>query len=138
MHIKFPDDVEQRLLDAEEFSRQVRKKLNANTPLEKRITPEELVDLNAQGKKQCLETQEIVKLESQVASAQEWLTKAVQSLGVEMPLKEQEKLMKAGRALPVRFGEPYDKVCDRYAKSIDLQKRIQATFKSKKTRGTAD
>lgn len=38
MQIKFPDDVEQMILDAEEFSKQVRKQINPNTQVDKRLT----------------------------------------------------------------------------------------------------
>ena len=42
MQIKFPEDIEQKLQDAEEFSRQVKKLINPGIALEKRLTLEQL------------------------------------------------------------------------------------------------
>ena len=50
-------------------------------------------------------------------------------------LRELERLVRSGKSLPVKFGEPYDTASKRLTMSLDLQKRIQATFKSCKTRG---
>ena len=45
MKISFPEDITQMILDAEEFSRQVRKSTNPATPLDKRQTLEQLHEL---------------------------------------------------------------------------------------------
>lgn len=49
MQIKFPEDVDQMLLDADEFSRQVRKKINPNVHLDKRLSLEQLQELQEMG-----------------------------------------------------------------------------------------
>ena len=82
-----------------------------------------------------METAEIVRLDAQVANAHEWLAKVKESQDVDYPLRELERLVRSGKSLPVKFGEPYDTASKRLAMSLDLQKRIQATFKSCKTRG---
>ena len=92
-----------------------------------------------EAKGQCLETPEILKLDAQVANAHDWLAEVTESLsGGEFPLRALEKLVRAGKSLPVNFGEPYDQACKRLQMSQDLQKRIQATYKSGITRKRVD
>ena len=87
-----------------------------------------------EARSQCLETPEILKLDAQVANAHDWLAEVKESQSGEFPLRALEKLVRSGKSLPVNFGEPYDEACERLAMSVDLQKRIQATSKSCKTR----
>ena len=64
MQIKFPEDVEQKLLDAEEFSRQVKKQINPGISHEKRLTLKQLEEKQVEARSQCLETPEIVRLDA--------------------------------------------------------------------------
>jgi len=135
MQVKIPDDVEQMLLDAEEFSKQVRKQINSNVQVENRLSLEQLEELQELAQAQCLETPELLKLDQQVVSARDWLAKVERSQGAEISLKDLDKLVRSGKQLPVKFGEPFEGLCERLNKALDLQQRIQETFKSNKTRG---
>lgn len=64
MQVKFPADIDEMLLDAEEFSKQVRKKINPNVNQDKRLTIDELEELQKIGQAQCLETAELLKLDA--------------------------------------------------------------------------
>lgn len=52
------------LLDAEEFSKQVRKKISSGLQLENRLSLDELEELQELSQAQCLETPELLKLDS--------------------------------------------------------------------------
>lgn len=97
MRVKMPDDIEGLLAEAEEFSKGVKKKLNPVTSIEKRLTLSQLEELQAEAATHCLETAEIVRLQTQVQNAKEWLARVEESRGEEITLKDLEKLVKAGR-----------------------------------------
>lgn len=59
-----PEDIEQMLLDAEDFSRLVKKQINPSVTHEKRLSLQQLEELQELARAQCLETPEIVKLEA--------------------------------------------------------------------------
>ena len=120
MQIKFPDDVDSMLLGAEEFSRQVKKHINPGMSQEKRLTLVQLEELQEKARAQCLETPEILKLDTQVSNAHEWLAKVKESQDGDITLKDLERLVKAGKSLPVKFGEPYDIICKRLSLALDL------------------
>ena len=61
------------LEDADEFSKQVRKQINPTMSLEKRLTLQQLEELQEMGQAQCLETPELLRLDTQVENANEWL-----------------------------------------------------------------
>ena len=135
MRVKMPADLERLLADAEDFSKVIKKKMNPVTSIEKRLTLAQLEELQTEAGTYCLETAEIVRLQMQVQNAKEWLSRVEESHGVDISLKDLEKLVKAGKQVPVNFGEPYERVSDRMKQALGLQQRIQATFKSNKTRG---
>ena len=71
-----------------------------------------------------METAEIVRLQTQVQNAKEWLTRVEESHKEEIPLRDLEKLVKAGRQIPVNFGEPFERVHNRKEAALGLQTRI--------------
>ena len=136
MRVKLPEDIVKLLADAEEFSKTVRKKLNPNTQIDKRLTLSQLQELQSEARTYCLETAEISKLHAQVSNAKEWLARVEESHQEEMPLRELERLVKAGRGIPVNFGAEFERISNRVDDATKLQKKIQETFKSNKTRKT--
>ena len=85
----------------------------------------------------CLETPELIKLDAQVANAYEWADRVEQSMDSEIALRDLEKLVNSGKQLPVNFGKKYEALCKRYQDAKGLEKRIQATYKMKSTRNSA-
>ena len=136
MRVKLPDDIVKLLSDAEEFSKTVKRKLNPNTQIDKRLTLIQLQELQSEAKTFCLETAEISKLHAQVINAKEWLARVEESHREEIPLRELERLVKAGKGIPVNFGSEFERISNRVDDATKLQKKIQETFKSNKTRKT--
>ena len=62
--------------EAEIFSKHLRKKMNPLLGYEKRPTVEELKSLIEESKTYCMITPEMLKLQSQFANVQDWLSKA--------------------------------------------------------------
>ena len=96
----------------------------------------ELIKLEEQAQHYCLLTSEILKLSSQILNAQEWITKVEESHEQELSLKDLDKLVKQGKSLPVNFEQVSQRLNKRYKDALSLQQRIQATFKTNKTRQT--
>lgn len=120
MKIALPSDVEKLIVDAEQFSKQIRKQTNAQVNLEKRLTIEKLEKLESDAKTYCLVTPEISRLQGQLQNSYEWLVKVAEAEDVESTLKDLEKLLKCGKSLPVNFGEPFFKLSLRLKQAQDL------------------
>lgn len=61
-----------------------------------------------------------MKLEAQIVSARDWLGKVKESQDGPIVLKELERLVRSGKQLPVKFGEPYEQSFKRLNMALDL------------------
>ena len=80
MQIKMPEDIEERLNQAEDFSKYLKSVLSTQVPVEKRKSLKELegINLEAQSNKYCLNTPEMRQIVKHVAAARTWLEQAVE------------------------------------------------------------
>ena len=73
LKVPMPSRIEALIIQAETFSKHLRKRLNPLLSVDKRLTVHQLQTLNAEALDYCLVTPEIFRLQTQLQNSLEWL-----------------------------------------------------------------